>query len=118
MVASRDIRRRFVPEPIANPTKRLRRRKRRLLATLPLGIVAGVALAGLPAAPVAPTPGTMHSEIITLSGAQGDPTPGLTSDALRDAPATAGPGWSAAIDVDDGTQSVASSWVGAPDGAV
>jgi hypothetical protein len=118
MVASGDIRRRFVSEPTANPTKRLRRRKRRLLASLPLGVVAGVALAGLPAAPAAPTPGTMHSEIITLSGPKGDPSPGLTSAALRSAPTTAGPGWSAAIDVDDGTQSVASSWLDAPDGIV
>ncbi|MCU1369551.1 MAG: repeat protein [Ilumatobacteraceae bacterium] len=105
-------------ERAGNPTKRLRRRKRRLLATLPLGVVAGIALSGLPAAPVAPTPGTMHSEIITLSGPQGDPTPSLTSSALRDAPAAAGPGWSAAIDVEDGTQSVASSWLGAPQGVI
>lgn len=107
-----------MPEPSAHPSPALRRRKRRMLASLPLGAIAWVGLAGLPAAPAAPTPGTMHTEIITLSGAQGDPTPGLTSSALRAAPTTAGPGWAASIDVDDGTQSVASSWTGAPDGIV
>ncbi|MGN6695636.1 MAG: DUF4214 domain-containing protein [Aquihabitans sp.] len=107
-----------MPEPRPHPSPALRRRKRRLLASLPLGAIAWVGLAGLPAAPAAPTPGTMHTEIITLSGPQGDPTPGLTSSALRDAPTTAGPGWSASIDVEAGTQSVASSWTGAPDGAV
>lgn len=105
-------------EPSAPPTQKLQRRKRRMLASLPLGAVAWVGLAGLPAAPAAPTPGTMHSEIITLSGSQGEPTARAASDSLRDAPSTAGPGWSAVIDVEDGTQSVASSWTGAPDGVV
>ena len=107
-----------MPEPSTHPSPALRRRKRRMLASLPLGAIAWVGLAGLPTAPAAPAPGTMHTEIITLSGAGADPTAGLTSSALRAAPATAGPGWAASIDVEDGTQSVASSWTGAPDGAV
>lgn len=118
MLASRNDQEWFVSEPSAHPSPALRRRKRRLLASLPLGAVAWVGLTGLPSAPAAPTPGTMHTEIITLSGAQADPTPGLTSSALRSAPPVAGPGWAAAIDVEDGTQSVASSWTGAPDGIV
>jgi hypothetical protein len=118
MVASRNYRRRFVPDPIANPTDPLRRRKRRMLASLPLGAVAWVGLAGLPTAPAAPSPGTMHTEIITLSGPEADPVPGADASALRAAATTAGPGWETAVDVDDGTQSVATSWVGAPDGIV
>jgi hypothetical protein len=118
IVASHDGRRRFVPEPTTNPTDRLRRRKRRLLASIPFGITAWVVLAGLPLAPAGPTAGTMHTEIITLTGAKGDPTPGVASSALRSAPAKATPGWTASIDVADGTQSVAASWTGAPTGAV
>lgn len=107
-----------MPEPSTNSTDQLKRRKRRLLSSIPFGVTAWVVLAGLPVAPAAPTPGTMHSEIITLTGAKGDPTPGLTSSALRSAPGTAGPGWSAAIDVEDGTQAVAASWTDAPTGVV
>ena len=107
-----------MPEPITQPTDPLRRRKRRMLASLPLGVVAWVALAGLPAAPAGPTPGTMHSEIITLSGSEADATAGLSSSALRAAPTTAGPGWAASLDVEDGTQSVAASWLDAPEGVV
>lgn len=105
-----------MPEPIANPTKRLARRRRRVLASLPLSALAWVAIAGLPTAPAAPTPGTMHTEIITLSGPQADPEVGAAARSA--ASSTAGPGWSTTLDVDDGTQSVAASWVGAPDGAV
>lgn len=107
-----------MPEPIANTTEPLRRRKRRMLASLPLGVVAWAGLAGLPTAPATPTPGTMHTEIITLSGPEGDALPAPASSSLRAAPTTAGPGWAASVDVDDGTQSVAASWVGAPDGIV
>ena len=103
-----------MPEPIANPTKRLERRRRRVLASLPLSAIAWMAIAGLPTAPAAPTPGTMHTEIITLSGPQADPAVGAAARSA--ASTTAGPGWSTTLDVEDGTQSVAASWVGAPDG--
>ena len=99
-----------MPRSSASTTTLLRRRKRRMLASLPLGVTAWVALAGLPAAPAGPTPGTMHSEIITLSGPEADaPAARSSSSALDAAPATAAPGWSTSIDVDDGTQSVAAS---------
>lgn len=108
-----------MPRSSASTTTLLRRRKRRMLASLPLGVTAWVALAGLPAAPAGPTPGTMHSEIITLSGPEADaPAARSSSSALDAAPATAAPGWSTSIDVDDGTQSVAASWLGAPEGGV
>ena len=107
-----------MPEPSTTTTERLRRRKRRVLGSLPFGVAAWVVLAGLPFSAAAPTAGTMHTEILTLSGKDGQRTSGLTSSALRAAPATATPGWSAAIDVADGTQSVAASWLGAPTGAV
>ena len=89
-----------MPEPSAHPSSALRRRKRRLLASLPLGAIAWVGLAGLPTAPAAPAPGTMHTEIITLSGPEGDPSQGLATSALRSAPTTADPGWAASIDVE------------------
>jgi len=118
MVASRNVRRRFVPDSSANPTKRLRRRKRRMLTSLPLAAGAWVALAGLPAAPSSPTPGTMHSEIITLSGPESDAPAQLSTSGSEAAPSSAGPGWSTTLDVEDGTQSVAASWLGARDGSV
>lgn len=107
-----------MPAASAIPPDRLKLRKRRLLTSVPLGISAWVVLAGLPMAPAAPTPGEMHTEIITLSGPEAEPTAARSSAALRTAPTSAGPGWTASLDVEDGTQSVAASWVGAPDGAV
>ncbi|WP_421119173.1 DUF4214 domain-containing protein [Aquihabitans daechungensis] len=107
-----------MPESSANTTMRLRRRKRRMLASLPLGVGAWVAMAGLPMAPAEPAPGTMHSEIITLTGPDADAPVDRSASGFRAAPSTAGPGWSTALDVEDGTQSVAASWMGAPDGNV
>ncbi len=107
-----------MPDSSTSSTTSLRRRKRRMLASLPLGVGAWVVLAGLPMAPAGPTPGTMHSEIITLSGPQADAPAGRSSSGLRAAPTTAGPGWATSLDVEDGTQSVAASWIDAPRGSV
>lgn len=105
--------------PSNDPNERLRRRKRRMLGSLPFGAAAFVVLTGLPVSPAAPSPGTVHTEIVTLSGSSAEKTPATASTAaLREAPATAVPGWTASIDVEDGTQSVAASWTGAPTGAV
>jgi hypothetical protein len=119
MVASPTLRSRFVREPVNDTTDRLRRRKRRMLGSLPFGAAAFLVLSGLPLAPASPTPGTMHTEIVTLSGSGAEQTTATArTAALRSAPAAASPGWTAAIDVEDGTQSVAASWTGAPTGIV
>ena len=106
-----------MPEPSTTTTERLRRR-RRVLGSIPFGLTAWVVLTGLPFGPAAPKPGTMHTEIVTLSGPDAQRTAGLRSTALRDAPTSAKPGWASSIDVDPGTQSVAASWTGAPTGSV
>jgi hypothetical protein len=96
------------------------RRRRRALTSLPLAGVAWVALTGLPFSPAPPTPGTMHTEVLELTGGDAIDTAaaGAAPDALRSAPTTAVPGWSATVDVDDDTQAIAASWLGAADGAV
>jgi hypothetical protein len=50
-------------EPMQRP-----RRRRRLLSTLPVAVLAWGGLAGLPAVPEGPKAGTVHTEIITLTG--------------------------------------------------
>ncbi|WP_426573394.1 DUF4214 domain-containing protein [Aquihabitans sp. McL0605] len=120
-----------MPGPSTDTTERIRRRRRRILASIPFGLTAWVVMTGLPFAPAGATPGTMHTEIVTLSGPKAERTaaatpasrvaaaPAAATDStLRSAPTTAGPAWSASIDVEDGTQSVAASWTGAPEGSV
>ncbi|MCB0958442.1 MAG: DUF4214 domain-containing protein [Acidimicrobiales bacterium] len=93
-----------------------RRRKRRVLGTLGGALVAWGALAGLPLGADPARPGEMHTEILTLTGADaGANVAGRSSQA---AATTAGVGWSTRLEVDEGTQAVASSWTDAPDGAV
>ena len=96
------------------------RRRRRMLAAVPATAVAWGILAGLPLAAETADPGTLHSEIVTLTGPDAQPTAaaGAPEAALRNAPAAASPGWSASVDVDDGTQAVAASWTGAMTGTV
>lgn len=104
-----------------------RRRKRRVLGAFPVMAVAWAGLSGIPFSPAATTAGTMDTEIIALSGPDADPLApvlasgadaGASAGALRSAPDEAAPGWSASIDVADGTQAAAVSWTGAPTGAV
>ncbi|MEZ5182815.1 MAG: DUF4214 domain-containing protein [Acidimicrobiales bacterium] len=92
-----------------------RRRKRRVLGTLGGALVAWGALAGLPLGADPARPGEMHTEIVSLTGPDADA--GARASSAPGARA-AGVGWSTHLDVDDGTQAVASSWTGAPDGAV
>lgn len=120
MVAPRDARRRHVPfSSTHNPN--LRRRRTRLAVAVPAAVVAWGLLAGLPLGADPARPGEMHTEIISLTGADAAPTAATAADgaAVRSAaPATASAGWSAGVDVDDGTQAVAASWLGAAEGAV
>lgn len=103
---------------------RPRRRARRALIGGPSALAAWAVLAGLPFSPAAPTPGEMHTAIITLSGPGATATAPASSDggtaarAVRVPPAKAGPGWSADLDVADGTQAVAASWTDDANGAV
>lgn len=111
------------------PTSNLhRRRKRRVLGTLGGTLLAWGVLAGLPIDASPATAGDLHTEIITLTGTDGVATAAASGQvdagastegvATRAVPSTAGPGWSAHLDVDDGSQAVASSWTGAPDGII
>ncbi|WP_421121607.1 N-acetylmuramoyl-L-alanine amidase [Aquihabitans daechungensis] len=82
---------------------------------------ATVVITGLPIGPPSARPGRLTSEIVTLSGPEAaatSPAGSAPSSTVRTPPATAARGWSAAVDVDDGTQAVAASWVGAAHGAV
>ena len=111
---------------MASTSNLQRRRKRRVLGTVGGGLLAWGVLAGLPLSASPAKAGTMHTEIVTLTGtdgvatvaAAGQTSAARTSSAERTVPDAAGPGWSAHLDVDDGTQAVASSWLDAPDGAV
>ena len=99
-----------------------------MLAAAVASVAAWTGLTGLPFAAAAPAPvaGAMDTEIVTLSGPDGEATAAASSDAaasaegdaLRSAPSVAEPGWSATVDVDAGTQAVALSWLGAPTGEV
>jgi hypothetical protein len=105
------------------PTPSLTRRRRRLvLGVVPMALASWVGLAGLPVSAPAATAsaGTMHSTIITLTGDGAAATSAIGSGtrALRSAPATAKPGWSASLAVDPGTEAVAASWTGSPTGEV
>jgi hypothetical protein len=99
--------------------QQLRRRRRRIIGTVPIAVVAWGLLAGLPLGADPVRPGEMHTEIITLTGPDAERTAAANGAALRGAaPSAATQGWSAAVDVEDGTQAVAASWTGAADGAV
>ena len=112
------------PHPAALTTRRRRRQLRMLGVTA--AAAAGWMASGLPFAAAAPTAaaGDMDTEIITLTGATGEPTAAASGEeaadaaALRNAPDAAAAGWSARVDVDDGTQAVALSWTDAPTGEV
>ena len=108
-----------MPDLPLPPTAR-RRRRRVALGVFPGALASWVALAGLPVAPAAVHAGTMHSEIVTLTGpgAQSTAAIGDATRAIRSAPSVAKPGWSAVLAVPAGTQAVASSWRGAPSGKV
>ncbi|MFN8017731.1 MAG: DUF4214 domain-containing protein [Acidimicrobiales bacterium] len=108
-----------MPEAANDPTTRLRRRRRALLG-LPVAAVAWAGLGAVPAAPAPARAGTMHTETISLTGADAAQTAavGSSTKALRTPPTKAAPGWSASIDVDDGTQALAASWQGAATGEV
>ena len=111
------------PSDIAN--RRRRRRQHSVLVAL-VAATGAWGLTSLPFAAAAPTAGSMDTEIIALTGddaqattaAADDLGAGEDPDAERPAPDAAGPGWSAAVDVDAGTQAVGLSWIGAPTGAV
>ncbi len=80
-----------------------------------------VVVTGVPLGPAVERPGRLESEIVTLSGTDAQataPAGKAPTSAVRTPPATVARGWSAALDVDDGTQAVAASWVGAEHGAV
>jgi hypothetical protein len=80
-----------------------------------------VVITGLPLGPEAERPGRLESEIVTLSGPKAEataPAGAAPTSAARTPPAMASRGWSAALDVDDGTQAVAASWTGAEHGVV
>lgn len=101
------------------PPQQLRRRRRRLLGTLPVAAIAWGSLVVLPAQPAAPQAGTVHTEIIDLTGPQATTSAdgGVATNAAP-APEAATAGWSTLVDVDDGTQAVAASWQGAAEGVV
>ncbi|MEZ5204296.1 MAG: DUF4214 domain-containing protein [Acidimicrobiales bacterium] len=110
-----------------NRTNRaIRSRRRRMAATALGAAVAWAGLAGLPIDAEPARAGEVHTEILTLTGAEGiatapasaDSGSSLATSAEQAAPSAATPGWSADLDVDDGTQSVAASWLGADDGIV
>lgn len=100
-----------------DPTRRLRRR-RRLLAVIPAGLLTWTGMVAIPGAPTSAKPGTMHTEILTLTGPTGSARGTSAGAGAGAGPDAAGPGWSTTVDVDAGTQAVAASWTGAPTGAV
>jgi len=106
--------------PRTDNQQQLRRRRRRAIGTVPAAAVMWGILAGLPVTAGTPRAGTIATEIITLTGPAAQRTASATSSArsLRAAPDEAVPGWSAALDVENGSQAVAVSWIGAPQGAV
>ena len=98
-------------------------RRRRIAVGSLAAVLAWAAIASLPTSAAAVKAGEMHTEIITLTGASGQDafastSGGLSSKTTQSAPSSASPGWSAAIDVENGTQAVAASWLGAEHGSV
>jgi hypothetical protein len=98
------------------------RRRRRLLGGLPLALASWVVVGGLPFGAPQPSVGTLRSETVVLTGPGASdtaPASGPSRARIRStAPDTATEGWSAAVDVDAGSQAVAVTWTGEPHGAV
>ncbi len=69
-----------------------------------------------------PRAGLLHTDTVVLTGSGATdtaPASGAARSRVRAAaPTTATEGWSAAVDVDGGSQAVAVSWTGEPHGAV
>lgn len=104
------------------PTSRQLRRRRRILGALPVALASWVAVVGLPLGPTDPGVGTLHTQTIALTGADAGataPASGAARSRVRPSvPDHAVEGWSAAVDVDAGSQAIAVSWTGEPHGAV
>ncbi len=96
------------------------RRRRRILGAFPVVLASFVVVNGLPVQPAPPGAGTLHTDEILLTGPEAEPTAAAsgTTRTRTAVPDAATEGWSAAVDVDDGTQAVAVSWTGEPEGEV
>ena len=101
-------------------------RRRPFLAVMPLAMATLVGLVGIPVrpAPAAPRAGTLHQEIVSLTGSDAIKTVAVAPSSRasrrepRPAPMQAATGWSAEVPVDAGTQSFGVSWSGAARGSV
>lgn len=107
------------------PVESKGRRRSALTAILAIAAMAP-AFANIPfafATPVRPA-GVMSTTTVTLTDQSGDlnaAASGVTAlgvEAHRDSAGDALPGWTAAVDVENGTQAVALSWTDAPEGSV
>ncbi|MCB0964366.1 MAG: hypothetical protein KDA98_13890, partial [Acidimicrobiales bacterium] len=76
-----------MPAPSADLATRRRRRQRHMLAAAVASVAAWTGLTGLPFAAAAPAPvaGAMDTEIVTLSGPDGEATAAASSDAAASA---------------------------------
>lgn len=121
--------------PPSTPTGRRLRRRRRILGAFPVVLASWVVISGLPVAPAPSRPGTLHTDEIVLTGPNGRPTApaapetdaagpvapataAATAPVRPTAPSVAPSGWSAAVALDPGTDAVAVSWTGEPEGEV
>ena len=104
------------------PISRQLRRRRRIMGAVPVVLASWAVVGGLPVGSPAPGPGSLHTDTVVLTGSGATdtaPASGAARSRVRAAaPTTATEGWSAAVDVDGGSQAVAVSWTGEPHGAV
>ncbi len=91
-------------------------RRRPVMAFLPALVVSWALAAGLPFAPTPGAPGRLERSTVVLTGRRAVPLPPAGSPGAPTR-TTAGParaGWSAAVDLDDGSEMVALTWQGDP----
>ncbi len=104
------------------PISRQLRRRRRIMGAVPVVLASWAVVGGLPVGSPAFGPSFLHTDTVVLTGSgatDSAPASGAARSRVQAAtPTTATEGWSAAVDVDGGSQAVAVSWTGEPHGAV
>ncbi len=92
---------------------------RRAAVVLVAGLLVAAAAPAAPATAAPASPPDPRSEVFVLTGSGADATaPTASADVRRTAPGTVAPGWSAAVDVADGSQGIGVAWDGAVEATV
>jgi hypothetical protein len=107
------------------PTNSLARRRRRMIGAVPAAFAVWVVIGGIPLSAPAPEAGTLDSQTIRITGTNADATPAASGGvevgptrSRSSIPTTVTAGWTASVDVTNGSQAIGVTWTGSPTGEV